>query len=390
MLRRRSIIISILFLLAISATAQADTLQDKLNGYQNKLDTLNDTLNEQKQQESAAMQQVLSLKSSIATLQNAKERNQTEIERRQQSIAALKNEQIALENKRQKDMRAVGDYLCMQYESGGNFYLEWLFESTSYSDLIMRVEYANSLINAFQNIEKELVAETKTLQSKRQAQQVELGQLTKSVQSQQLVENSLNTALAKQKKAVSSLSAAEQRTVSAKGQVQDEISYTKALIKQQELEAELAAKNKQQQAEQEAADKNMAKIAAPVKISATSSQLLSYAESFLGTPYLWGGTTPSGFDCSGYVQYVFAHFGVKLYRVARDQYNEGKSIAENDLEPGDLVFFSTYTSGPSHVGIYVGSRVMIDSSNNGVAYDNIDYSYWASRYLGARRVIESQ
>ena len=117
--------------------------------------------------------------------------------------------------------------------------------------------------------------------------------------------------------------------------------------------------------------------------------MISYAENFIGTPYVWGGTTPSpGFDCSGFTQYVFDHLGINLERTSQEQYLEGTPVAENNLEPGDLVFFSTYTYGASHVGIYIGSGLMVDSEVSGVIIDNITNSYWAPRYLGARRIAQ--
>jgi hypothetical protein len=128
---------------------------------------------------------------------------------------------------------------------------------------------------------------------------------------------------------------------------------------------------------------------AEVKASLTGKigQLISYAATFLGSPYVYGGDSPvTGFDCSSYVQYVFAHFGVQLPRVTEDQVLMGQHVEQADLQPGDLVFFTTDAPGASHVGIYIGNRKMIDDQNNGVSYDDLDSSYWAPKYYEARRV----
>jgi cell wall-associated NlpC family hydrolase len=112
------------------------------------------------------------------------------------------------------------------------------------------------------------------------------------------------------------------------------------------------------------------------------------ALSFRGTPYRNGGSDPKGFDCSGFTQWVFARYGVALPREVADQFKVGRKIKENDLEPGDLVFFHTVSRGASHVGIFVaGDRFVHAPSSKGVVrVESINSSYWAKRYLGARRV----
>ena len=94
----------------------------------------------------------------------------------------------------------------------------------------------------------------------------------------------------------------------------------------------------------------------------SSDSLIAYASNYLGLAYIWGGTTPAGFDCSGYTQYVFAHFGITIPRVSQDQQNVGKLISRADLQPGDLVFFGTPAH---HVGIYIGNGNMISSPHTG-------------------------
>lgn len=115
-------------------------------------------------------------------------------------------------------------------------------------------------------------------------------------------------------------------------------------------------------------------------------RLVQEALRYQGVPYYFGGTTPNGFDCSGYTRYVYAKVGVTLPRMADSQYYDLPEVSE--LQVGDLVFFETYEPGPSHVGIYLGNRQFVNaSSSRGVVVDSLDNSYWRVRYLGARRAL---
>ncbi len=112
------------------------------------------------------------------------------------------------------------------------------------------------------------------------------------------------------------------------------------------------------------------------------------ALNYIGVPYKFGGTTPKGFDCSGFVWYVFDKHMQKLPRTADTQFKAGKAVFKNELRRGDLVFFTTYQSGPSHCGIYLENGKFIHaSSSRGITVSKLDDFYWKTRYLGARRII---
>lgn len=121
--------------------------------------------------------------------------------------------------------------------------------------------------------------------------------------------------------------------------------------------------------------------------NSSRSGLLDHALSLMGIPYVFGGTTRRGFDCSGYSQYVFRGSGIYLPRTAEEQFDMGTSVKREQLQAGDLVFFSTYASGASHVGIYLGGGQFVSASNRGVSISSLSSGYYARRYIGARRIL---
>ena len=118
--------------------------------------------------------------------------------------------------------------------------------------------------------------------------------------------------------------------------------------------------------------------------------MIETALGFLGIPYRNGGADPSGFDCSGFVQYVFAQNGARLPREVRDQYQTGRAVDFGEVQPGDLLFFETVSRGASHVGMAIGNGrfVHAPSSRGVVRVEPYTASYWARRFVGARRVGE--
>ncbi len=123
-------------------------------------------------------------------------------------------------------------------------------------------------------------------------------------------------------------------------------------------------------------------------LAASGYAIAGTALSLRGAPYRNGGTDPSGFDCSGFIWYVFAQHGISVPRTVGEQFREGVDVSPDALEPGDLLFFSTDAAGASHVGMAIGGDEFVHapSTRGIVRVERLSSAYWAPRYVGAKRL----
>ena len=159
---------------------------------------------------------------------------------------------------------------------------------------------------------------------------------------------------------------------------QDEPKTHEAILSQTYIENEVKQVS-------ESEDLNLADVSIKEKLTL-------FAKKLLNIPYRFGGNSLLGIDCSAYVQKVYSLIGINLPRSAREQFSEGNPVGKGELSIGDLVFFRTYASFPSHVGIYLGNNLFIHASSRSkkVTIDNLETPFYLKRFIGAKRLIDGK
>ena len=372
------------------------------------------------------IEKVQELDDQISTLICKINDNDNEIENVNKEIENTNKE---IEQKKQDiadQEEVLGKRLREIYKSGGQSnYISLLFSADSFSDLIGKIDDAAKLINLDKKVVSDLNASKKklddsvdSLQSK--AKEIEdlnnqiqdqKSELDSKKQQQQSVaeevkaqkdkfenenlvpmETSIASPWIKQatdsnkstdeiKTAVEMLSSALSQTKSdsVKAQIQNAIDTGNKLINQKkEEQAKAAAASKSKETSSSVNRVNSSKPDTATTVSGDAGSLISYARRFIGVPYVWGGTSPSGFDCSGFTQYVYSHAaGISLGRTTYEQINNGVEVSQSDLKPGDLIF-----PHEGHVGIYVGNGQMIHAPHTGASVKIAPvYGFWRARRI---------
>lgn len=381
-------IIGVILLVASVIPVRADDLQQQLDQSKQQVDQLRGTLTAQKDKVSSATTQVLVLKQSVQALNSSIARDQVLLTEEQHHLQELEDKQKKLEDKRQEHIKSLGNFVKRNYEDGAVTYLAVLLEATSLSDFIDRADKIQMIVSTYSKLQKDIRALNENMNSQKESIKQKKATIQVALQNKAQTQQAVQQALDKQKTVLAQLSSDEKATMNASLSAQAKVSRIQRLIQQEAIEAAYAANESSSKAENPSRSSSGGGVTGTVSASGGAQKILSFGAKFLGTPYVWGGTTPSpGFDCSGYVQYVYRNSGISLSRTSEQQFNNGVSVSRSELRPGDLVFFHTYSRGASHVGVYVGNNTMINSSSGGVSYDDMTDSYWGSRYLGARRVV---
>jgi peptidoglycan DL-endopeptidase CwlO len=267
------------------------------------------------------------------------------------------------------------------YTQGNQDVLEVLLGATSLDELLDRLDTANRVSDQ----DASIVNEVRTFRAEIRERKAELAR-DHQRQEEVIAER------AERRRSIEAQLADRQRLLES---IKSEIAQLQAEERERQRRAEAEARARIA-AEAEAVEQAPAPEAEPAALSESSSQasvtsapaaryggVVGIAMQYLGTPYAWGGASPSGFDCSGFIMYVYAQVGVSLPHNAAMQYGYGSPVSRSDLQPGDLVFFN----GLGHAGIYIGGNQFIHSPHTGDVVKISSISDWyADTYVGARRL----
>lgn len=318
-----------------------------------------------------------------------------------------------------------GDRLRAMYKQGNNGVIDAILGSESISDFVSRADAIIKIAKIDKAMLDEITEMKKNLEAQKEALQTEIAELVTLNE-----ENNKNLAEVEVKKAASDVKLAEMETIEA--EIKKDLTLSESMLLSEsektiknsnstisQLNAAIqelrAARSKVilpsiddkivdliEKAKDIVADKKAAEAAASApksttstapgktySVSASGNAIVNYAYNFLGIPYVWGGTTTSGLDCSGFTKLVYAHFGVTLPRVSRDQAKVGTYIPISQAQPGDLVYFGQ--TNVTHIGIYIGNNQMIHAPSPGKSVMVSSMSWHINNYniVGARRVINN-
>jgi cell wall-associated NlpC family hydrolase len=327
------------------------TLQNQNTSTQNQSSSSqNQTVNSQNISTGAQVQalngQIEILDSQIEDTLRKIDDNKNEINKTQNDIKNLESQISYTENDIKNHKQLLNDRVRAIYMSGTDSYLDVILNSKSFQGFISKLVIIKKIIKLDQSTINDLSDKRNSIIVQKENLKTKNDSLQKLLSDNQQKLDTLN---------------------------KDKDNESKLLTKLQEQEKAYALSNS-----------SNTNASSQQVIPASNNPIINYAFTFLGTPYLWGGTTPQGFDCSGFIQYVYAHFGIKVDRTTYQQIKDGVEVPKGKIQPGDLLLFGT-AEDPHHIGMYIGNGMYIHAPHTG---DVVKISSLNNRndLLTARRV----
>ncbi len=357
-----SALVALGLIISSNITVFAEPLSGNRATYQQRINESRNSLQDVKSKRQKLESDVEKMDNQIEELMHKISETKNKISSTKNEIKKAEKDIVKAEENIKKEQELFNKRVRAMYMNGVGSYLDIIVEAEGLSDLVSKVDS----IKRIMDMDKKIISD---LNDKRQALATK----------KQKLDDDNKKLLALQSGNESKLS-----DINKKKREQDTL-----LAQLRSQESMYAARISENQAQIDAAIKQVNKIRDNVpkyvpsrgSSSLSSDTVVAYASNFLGTPYTWGGNGPNTFDCSGFVKYVYAHFGVSLPRVASDQQGAGSPVSRGNLQPGDLVFFG---SPAHHVGIYVGNNAYMHAPRTG---DVVKISpLTRSDYSGATRV----
>jgi len=297
------------------------------------------------------------------------DKTQLKIEKAKEDIQVADGNILAEEDLFNKRMRST-------YMNGVGSYLEFLLDSAGIGDLISRteniikiVEYDNEIIEESSDNKNDIENQKQTLETEK----------TRLLIMSAENEDKISSLKDKKQKQSVLIEEAKKEQQSYADMISDRQAIANVAMNEINPPGNTNQINSINPTKNNVPESTLSKV----NSSTSSNDIVNYASAFLGTPYVWGANGPKNFDCSGFVKYVYAHFGVSISRTTYTQIKEGSYVSKENLKPGDLIFFGTF-SNPYHVAMYVGNNSYIHAPRTG---DVVKISALTrSDYLTARRI----
>ncbi|MHC1684041.1 MAG: NlpC/P60 family protein [Clostridiaceae bacterium] len=403
----KKLLITLILALFVPTTVIAEPTETDLNNVNSQISQYKNDQNQVQAKIDDLNSQIQAIDAEATELILKQEYVQSEIQEKEAEVQAIEKELEQLRVKLKASEEKFNAFSRSAYKNGQDVFIEFLFTSKNFSDLIDKVEAAQVIGKYNKNVIDDL-------KTNRELVENISNDLNKEKDNLVSLKTELDTNLAKLDQAKNNVTELVSQSEALKSSIDDKLA-----VSQQEYNDILASLQAQKDAADAAKNNNNSNNDSSNNNSSNNSNndsnnsnnnnntnntnnnnsnnnnngsvsqsnVLSYATQFLGTPYVWGGSTPiPGFDCSGFMQYVYKHFGINISRTTYTQIYDGVEVDKNNLQVGDLVFFGDYNS-PYHVGMYAGNGMYIHAPQTGDVIKFSRLNTGTNNFCRARRIL---